>query len=97
YVCLMIGGLLFLAILLSWRIGVNDFSMQNFYRDRLVNCYLAASDLVGQESAMTRFNRSASDVALSALAGNYPGPYPILNASLSFSRLREFVIQCDSY
>src|SRR5262249_11431077 len=40
---LLAAGLLFVSILVSWRIGVNEFSMHHFYRNRLVRCYLGAS------------------------------------------------------
>ncbi|MCI0352318.1 MAG: patatin-like phospholipase family protein, partial [Acidobacteriales bacterium] len=36
-------ALLVLALFLSWRVGINDFSMHAFYRNRLVRCYLGAS------------------------------------------------------
>lgn len=32
-----------IATLVSWRIGVNEFSMHHFYKNRLVRCYLGAS------------------------------------------------------
>jgi hypothetical protein len=32
-----------LAMLLAWRVDVNEFSMHHFYRNRLVRCYLGAS------------------------------------------------------
>lgn len=35
---------LVIALLFGWRVDINDFSMQPFYRDRLARCYAAASD-----------------------------------------------------
>ena len=32
------------AIIFGWRVDINDFSMQPFYRDRLARCYAGASD-----------------------------------------------------
>jgi len=32
------------AMLFGWRVDINDFSMQPFYRDRLARCYAGASD-----------------------------------------------------
>ena len=29
-----------LSVFMSWRIGVNEFSMHHFYKSRLVRCYL---------------------------------------------------------
>src|SRR6185295_8211419 len=31
------------TLLLAWRVDVNEFSMHNLYRNRLVRCYLGAS------------------------------------------------------
>lgn len=33
-----------IAALFGWRVDINDFSMQPFYRDRIARCYAAASD-----------------------------------------------------
>jgi hypothetical protein len=32
------------AIIFGWRVDINDFSMQPFYRDRIARCYAGASD-----------------------------------------------------
>ncbi len=41
------SGMCVLAILIAWflssRVGINEFSMHGFYRNRLVRCYLGAS------------------------------------------------------
>jgi hypothetical protein len=34
---------LLIAIVISWRVGVNTFSLQHMYANRLVRCYLGAS------------------------------------------------------
>ncbi|MGB6743775.1 MAG: hypothetical protein WBE38_08955, partial [Terracidiphilus sp.] len=39
--CVIAAGLL--ALLFGWRLDINEFSMQSFYRNRLSRCYLAAS------------------------------------------------------
>ena len=32
-----------LALILSWRVDVNEFSMHHFYKNRLVRCYLGGA------------------------------------------------------
>jgi len=80
-----IGGIFILsAIGLSWRVDVNDFSLHHFYRNRLVRCYLGASNPERMPEPFTGFD-PGDDLALSELADNYPGPYPILNAALNIT------------
>jgi hypothetical protein len=38
-----LGGLAAAALLLSWRVGVNTFSLSGIYGNRLIRCYLGAS------------------------------------------------------
>jgi len=40
-VCL--GLALLIALVFGWRVDVNEFSMQSFYRNRVTRCYLGAS------------------------------------------------------
>jgi hypothetical protein len=40
---LLAGAALALAVVLAWRVDVNEFSMHHFYKNRLVRCYLGAS------------------------------------------------------
>ncbi len=76
---------LFLAgVGMSWRVDVNDFSLHHFYRNRLVRCYLGASNSDRKPEPFTGFDPN-DDVALSELCDNYPGPYPILNAALNIT------------
>jgi hypothetical protein len=75
------------AMLLSARIDVNDFSMHHFYRNRLVRCYLGASNPDRKPQQYTGFDPH-DDVPLAALAES-PGPYPILNAALNTSSGKE--------
>lgn len=80
-----LGGIFFLAALaLSWRVDVNDFSLHHFYRNRLVRCYLGASNPDRKAEPFTGFDPD-DDLALCELADNYPGPYPILNAALNIT------------
>ena len=73
--------LLVLAGLLSRRFDLNEFSMQYFYKNRLVRCYLGAArknrDLTADR--FTGFDPN-DDIPLSEVARR---PYPIINTSLN--------------
>jgi predicted acylesterase/phospholipase RssA len=78
-----LGGIFFLAgVGLSWRVDVNEFSLHHFYRNRLVRCYLGASNPDRKPEPFTGFD-GGDDLPLSDFSDNYPGPYPILNAALN--------------
>ena len=80
-----VGALLALAsLVLSRRVDVNDFSLHHFYRNRLVRCYLGASNPDRKPQPFTGFDPD-DDIALQDFAGNYPGPYPILNSALNIT------------
>jgi len=72
------------SLLLSRRVDVNDFSLHHFYRNRLVRCYLGASNPQRTPQPFTGFDPH-DDVPLKEFAGNYPGPYPILNAAINIT------------
>jgi hypothetical protein len=73
---------------LSWRIDINEFSMHHLYRNRLVRCYLGASnpDRAEQVNPFTGFARQ-DDLRLATLRAKwgYSGPYLIVNAALNFT------------
>jgi hypothetical protein len=88
------GGL---ALLLSWRVDVNEFSMHNFYRNRLVRCYLGASNKtpLSQRDRLTNFSQD-DDIPLTAFRHDYTdsngtepkpylGPLPIINAAINLA------------
>lgn len=80
--------LLAATCLLSWRVDINEFSMHHFYRNRLVRCYLGASNPERNPQPFTGF-APEDDPPLEEFANGYPGPYPILNASLNITDGRE--------
>ncbi|NCD71521.1 hypothetical protein GSY63_19300 [Mucilaginibacter sp. R11] len=90
-VTLIIGGL---TLLLSWRIGVNEFSLHHFYRNRLVRAYLGATrrrvDRNKTANSFTGFDK-ADDIKLSEflVEKEYYGPYPILNTALNATSVTE--------
>ncbi len=71
--------------LLAWRVDVNHFSMHNFYKSRLVRCYLGASRQGRRRpNPFTGFD-DYDDAPLDQFINkeHYIGPYPILNAALN--------------
>ncbi|HMV59258.1 MAG TPA: patatin-like phospholipase family protein [Nitrospira sp.] len=81
-VCL-IGLLLF-----GWRVDINEFSFNAFYRSRLVRCYLGAtrSGAAGQSARspqnFTGFD-DADDLRLDELSKGPAGPLHIINCALN--------------
>lgn len=74
---------LFCVLLLSWRIDINEFSLNAFYRNRLARCYLGASRKPGerQPQEFTGFDRD-DDLPLSGLT--VPNsPFHIVNCALN--------------
>jgi hypothetical protein len=55
------------ALALSWRFDINEFSMHNFYRNRLARCYQGASDPQRQAHPFTGFAESYQKVRLDQL------------------------------
>jgi uncharacterized membrane protein len=81
----VLGLIFFLAgLALSWRVDVNDFSLHHFYRNRLVRCYLGASNPHRKAEPFTGFD-AKDDLPLCSFDDNYPGLYPILNAALNIT------------
>ncbi len=52
--CLVVAGMVWAVF--GWRVDVNEFSMQLFYRNRLSRCYLAASVPNRQADPFTGFD-----------------------------------------
>lgn len=74
-----IGGLLVMAA----RVDINEFSLNAFYRNRLVRCYLGATRAARQPQNFTGFD-GADDMPLAALADGPPsGPLHIVNCALN--------------
>ena len=83
-----------IAFALANRIGVNEFSMHHFYRNRLVRAYLGATrrdtDRRRSYNPFTNFDMN-DDIFLSTMqsVSGYNGPYPILNAALNASQVAD--------
>jgi predicted acylesterase/phospholipase RssA len=87
------------ALILSWRVDVNEFSIHYLYRNRLVRCYLGASVEDRKAQPFTGFS-DMDDVPLADLQipaipreGIDDRPLPILNATLNVVRGKELALQ----
>ncbi len=72
-------------VLMAWRVDINQFSLNEFYRNRLVRCYLGATR-VRNPQKFTGFDDD-DDLAMADLAGDAtrvpPGPLHIINCALN--------------
>lgn len=91
----LLGG----AVLLSFRVDINEFSTHYLYRNRLVRCYMGASVPTRREQPFTGFSEQ-DDFALSQLAISTDSqdakdgrPLPIVNTSLNVVRGKELAVQ----
>ncbi|WP_423146381.1 patatin-like phospholipase family protein [Rubrolithibacter danxiaensis] len=81
--------------ILAYTVGVNEFSMHHFYRNRLARAYLAASRRRAERSKtvnpFTRFDNNQDDIKLHELQTKegYYGPYPILNTALNATQVSQ--------
>ena len=63
------------AALLGWRVDINRFSLHDMYKNRLIRCYLGASNAQRAPNLFTGFD-PADDIALADLAPLVPGATP---------------------
>lgn len=79
----LLGACLVVAALLAWRVDPNEFSLSNFYKNRLVRCFLGATRTDRSENRFTGFDFN-DDIGFQDLAQHrYRGPLPILNTNLN--------------
>jgi hypothetical protein len=93
--CLLIAVCLAIAVILGWRLDVNEFSLHLFYRNRLVRAFLGASrpDMHRRDGQDRRrpnpFTGFAfgDDIELQTLtsAQSFEGPYPIWGTCLNLT------------
>jgi hypothetical protein len=80
------------ALLLIWRVDINQFSMNPFYRNRLVRCYMGASRAHEMKEGERHPHGATGfdfddDMKLKDFAGEkavkagYPGPFHIINTA----------------
>lgn len=82
------------ALVLAWRVDINEFSMHLFYRVRLARCYLGASvkERWKKRQPFTGFCRE-DDVPLAEVSASKGGPYPIINTTLNLTKGNELAWQ----
>ncbi len=79
-------SLLTAAWLLASRVDINEFSLHQFYRNRLVRCYLGASRSDARRPNLFTGFDPDDDLTISSLRpkeNGYNGPYPIINTALN--------------
>ncbi len=85
------------ALFLSSRVDINEFSMHNLYRYRLVRSYLGASNPFRRPQPFTGIDPNDDVLLASLLPGHaghpYEGPYPIINATLNLVHGEELAWQ----
>ncbi|GAB2861454.1 hypothetical protein GCM10027277_32660 [Pseudoduganella ginsengisoli] len=66
-----LAGLLIAASIFAWRVDINVFSLNSFYRGRLSRCYLGATRFVPRERTPQRFTLfdDDDDIPMPDLAG----------------------------
>jgi hypothetical protein len=79
---------------LSWRVGVNQFSLHDFYRNRLVRAYMGATrrrtDRENTANTFTGFDKNDDfPLALLRVSEGYLGPLPMINTSLNATTVSE--------
>ncbi len=87
-----------IGIVLSLRVNINEFSLHYFYKNRLVRCYLGASNTRSREAdPFTGFDPQ-DDILLDKLRCDTPrtapgAPFPIINACLNVTSGTELATQ----
>ena len=93
---LAIAGCVLVAVAMAWRVDVNQFSMHLFYRNRLVRCYLGASNPHRSPNRFTGFDRT-DDIHLKDFSMEhdkmYDGPYPVINSALNLVKGKDLAWQ----
>ena len=87
---LILAGTLVAALLLSWRININLFSLHHFYRNRLTRCYLGATNGDRRPHPLTGFD-PADDVRLAELRAQKP--LHILGTAINLNRGKQLAWQ----
>jgi hypothetical protein len=84
HLLLLFLTLVVVCVFLSWRININEFSMNLFYRNRLVRAYLGASHTGRKPNPFTGFDPHDEMQLMDLRADKcYSGPFPIINSALN--------------
>jgi len=81
-----------IGVLLGWRVSVNEFSLNLFYRNRLVRTFLGASNInartgrsMRRPDPFTGFTLDDDHYLGSLRQGKFDGPYPMWCAALNLT------------
>jgi hypothetical protein len=87
-------GCVVVAAVMSWRVDINQFSMHQMYRNRLVSCFLGASNTDRAPNRFTGLDKT-DELALRELKHDqgYDGPYPIFNSALNLVKGQDLAWQ----
>lgn len=93
-------GCILVAAILVWRVDFNKFSLQVMYQNRLVRCYLGASNPTRQPHPFTGFD-STDDIHLTGLlwklarddGDHLQKPYHLINTAINLVTGRELARQ----
>jgi hypothetical protein len=84
HLLLLFLALVVVCLFLSWRVNINEFSMNLFYRNRLVRAYLGASHTGRKPNPFTGFDPHDEMQLMDLRADKcYSGPFPIINSALN--------------
>ena len=81
--------LVFLTLILGWRININLYSIHKFYRNRLMRCYLGATNERRRPNPVTGFDPD-DDIELKDLNQK---PYHIINTAINLNSGRQLAWQ----
>ncbi len=87
------------ALIVSWRVDINEFSIHYLYRNRLIRCYLGASVPRRNAQPFTGFSEwdnfplASLKIPLGSKDRKDGRPIPILNTSLNVVRGKELALQ----
>ena len=75
------------CLLFAWRVDINEFSLHEFYRNRLTRCYLGASNIPRRPNPFTGFDDRDAEACVSQLRPRkgYNGPFPIFCTALNLT------------
>jgi hypothetical protein len=85
----------FAGLAFAWRVNINEFSMHHMYRNRLVRCYLGASNPNRRKAQpFTGFDPN-DDIPMAALGKTVEqgSPLPIINTAINVMRGMEIAVQ----
>jgi len=84
-----------ISLLLSKQVGINRFSMNALYRNRLVRCYLGATRNDRHPQPFIGFDPDDDSIDLKTVdpSKEYSGPYPIVNTALNLVSSRNLAWQ----